>query len=42
MKEKTCYSCHEKKPMEEMLNMGVWVCKSCYEKLDNSDKKKKK
>lgn len=42
MKEKTCYSCHEKKPMEEMLNMGVWVCKSCYEKAEKSDKKKKK
>ena len=39
MKEKTCYSCHEVKPISEMEDMGVWVCKKCLEK---GEKKKKK
>lgn len=39
MKEKTCYSCREIKPISEMENMGVWVCKKC---LEESEKKKKK
>jgi len=39
MKKKPCYSCREIKPVSEMEDMGVWVCKKCLEK---SGKKKKK
>ena len=32
MKEKPCYSCHQKKPISELEDMGVWVCKDCLKK----------
>lgn len=37
--KKTCFNCHKTKPMSELENMGVWVCKTC---LSKNDKKKKK
>lgn len=27
--EKGCYYCKERKPISEMEEMGVWVCKEC-------------
>jgi ribosomal protein L37AE/L43A len=24
-----CYKCKEKKPLKDMEDLGVWVCKKC-------------
>jgi ribosomal protein L37AE/L43A len=34
--KRKCYRCKESKPLSEMEEMGVWVCKECL----NTKKKK--
>jgi ribosomal protein L37AE/L43A len=39
IKIKPCYKCHERKPISEMEEIGIWVCKSCLNKLNKPKKK---
>ena len=41
-KIKTCFHCKKEKPISEMTDMGVWVCKECYNPKDSKDGKGKK
>ena len=41
MIEKPCYSCHQKFPLSELEDMGVWVCKDCLKPEKKKPKPKK-
>lgn len=40
--KKTCFKCHEKKPIDQMESIGVWICKNCLAEMENKSKKTKK
>jgi ribosomal protein L37AE/L43A len=42
IKIKPCYKCRERKPISEMEEIGMWVCKSCLNELNKPKKKIKK
>jgi len=39
---KPCYRCRERKPISEMEEIGMWVCKTCLNELNKPKKKTKK